>query len=30
VAAPLAALGALVVLMLDELPLADRLSPARG
>jgi hypothetical protein len=29
-AAPLAALGALVVLMLDELPLADRLAPARG
>jgi EmrB/QacA subfamily drug resistance transporter len=30
VAAPLAALGALVVLLLDEVPLADRLAPARG
>ena len=30
VAAPLALLGALVVLLLDELPLAERLSPARG
>ena len=30
VAAPLAALGALVVLLLDEVPLAERLSPARG
>jgi MFS family permease len=30
VAAPLAALGALVVLLLDEVPLAERLAPARG
>ena len=30
VAAPLAAFGALVVLLLDEVPLADRLAPARG
>ena len=30
VAAPLAALGALVVLLLDEVPLADRLAAARG
>jgi EmrB/QacA subfamily drug resistance transporter len=30
VAAPMAALGALVVLLLDEVPLAERLAPARG
>jgi MFS family permease len=30
VAAPLAALGALVVLLLDEVPLAERLARARG
>lgn len=29
-AAPLAALGALIVLLLDEVPLAERLAPARG
>ena len=30
VAAPLAALGLLVVLLLQEVPLASRLAPARG